>query len=207
MKKIINLREEIKQNLKPVSEKKPAIADQPKTNILQKVPPPLPPTTQLKQASAKISPQISWEVSSFHLNPNKKHLIPIIIGALGIGGIGMLFYEKDALTAIFLLLSSLVLILHSGKKPNSFKVVINQTGVAIGDIMHYYKDLKSFWIHYQPGVVKELSLESRKWYVPYIRISIENKNPLAIRSLLINFLLEKEHENSLVDIIARRMGL
>ncbi len=119
----------------------------------------------------------------------------------------MLFWQKDTLTAIFLVLSSLILILYSNKRPEISRITVDQKGIAIGDTLHYYKDLRSFWLHYDPGNAKELSLESKKWYLPYVKVSIENNNPLEIRSLMINFLPEKEHEHSLVDIIARKIGL
>ncbi len=119
----------------------------------------------------------------------------------------MLYFGKDKLTAIFMVLASLVLILYSTRRPEISRIHIDQGGVAIGNAMYYYKDLRSFWIHYNPGELKELSLEAKKWYMPYVTVSIENKNPLLIRSLLINFLPEKEHEHSLIDIIAKRMGL
>lgn len=153
-----------------------------------------------------IHPQISWEAPSFFFNPQKRYLSLLII-ALALGGGAMLFFNKDTLTAIFLVLSSLVLILYSNKRSEISKITINQAGVAVGENLYYYKDLRSFWIHYDPGSIKELSLESKKWYMPYVKISIENNNPLDIRSLMINFLPEREHEHSLVDIIARKIGL
>lgn len=151
-------------------------------------------------------PQITWEAPSFYFNPQKRYLSLTII-ALALGGGSMFFLSGDMLTAIFLLLSSLVLILYSTKRLETSKVLIDNRGVAIGDTIYYYKDLKSFWIQYNPGEFKELSLEIRRWYMPYVKISIENNNPLLIRSLLINFLPEKEHEHSLVDIISRKIGL
>lgn len=157
-------------------------------------------------ASKNQRPHISWEAPSFYFNPQKRYLI-LIIAALASGGGAMLFFQKDTLTAIFLLLSSLVLILYSNKRPEISKITIDQTGIEIGDAMYYYKDLKSFWINYDPGSLKELSFESKKWYLPYVKVSIENRNPLIIRSLLINFLPEREHEHSLVDIISRKIGL
>ena len=168
----------------------------------QKEIPDLPPPPPHKEAS----PQISWEAPSFYFNPQKKYLSLLVI-ALAAGGGAMLLWNKDTLTAIFLLLSSLVLVLYSGKRPDVSKIKIDQAGIVIGENLYYYKDLKSFWIHYDPGNLKELSLESRKWYMPHIKVSIENNNPLTIRSLLVNFLAEKEHEHSLVDIIARKIGL
>ena len=153
-----------------------------------------------------VHPQISWEAPSFYFNPQKRYLSLLII-ALALAGGAMLFWQKDTLTAIFLVLSSLVLILYSNKRPEISRITVDQKGIAIGDTLHYYKDLRSFWLHYDPGNAKELSLESKRWYMPYVKISIENNNPLEIRSLMINFLPEKEHENSLVDIIARKIGL
>jgi hypothetical protein len=188
-------------------------AETPSKKLLKKESPSSPVKTSLK-AEAKIPsslpykqpPQITWQAPSFYFNPHKKYLSLIII-ALALGGGGLLFFGQDTLTSIFLLLSSLVLVLYSTKRPEISKVVIDQRGVAIGDIIYYYKDLRSFWINYDPNNLKELSLESKKWYLPYITVSLENKNPLVIRSMLINFMPEKEHEHSLVDIIARKIGL
>ncbi len=160
----------------------------------------------VKVASNQDRPELSWEAPSFYFNPQKKYLALLVI-ALALGGGAMLFFSKDRLTAIFMLLSSSVLVLYSNKKPEVSKIRIDQAGITIGDVLYYYKDLKSFWIHYDPGNIKELSIESRRWYLPYVKVSIENKNPLIIRSLLVNFLAEKEHEHSLVDIIARKIGL
>ncbi len=154
----------------------------------------------------KQPPRISWQAPSFYFNPQKKYLSLVII-ALALGGGGLLFFGQDTLTSIFLLLSSLVLVLYSTKRPEISRIVIDQRGVVIGDVMYYYRDLKSFWINYDPGNLKELSLESKKWYMPYVTVSIENNNPLTVRSLLINFLPEREHEHSLVDIISRKIGL
>ena len=73
--------------------------------------------------------------------------------------------------------------------------------------MYYHKDLKSFWIEYNPEWLKELSLESAKWYMPYIKVLLNEQNPVEVRALIVNFLPEKEHEISLVDHVGRKLGL
>ncbi|MDO8496554.1 MAG: hypothetical protein Q7S43_03875 [bacterium] len=151
-------------------------------------------------------PRIVWEAPSFYFNPQKRYLSMVIIALVFAGG-SMLLFSGDMLMAIFLLLSSLVLILYSTKRPEISKIMIDPRGVTIGDAVHHYKDIRSFWLNYDPGNLKELSLELKKWYMPYVKVSIEDKNPLIIRSILVNFLPEKEHEHSLVDIIARKIGL
>lgn len=152
------------------------------------------------------SPQIFWEAPSFYYNPQKRYL-SMLVAALFAGATALFIFKYDSLTSIFLILSSLVLILYSTQRPTASKIMIDQRGIWIDEKIYYYKDLRSFWIEYNPGGSKELSIESRKWYMPYIKVLLNEQNPVEIRSLVINFLPEKEHENSLADHIGRMLGL
>ena len=163
-------------------------------------------TTSGVPEPTKSSPQFEWEAPSFYYNPRKKYLFLIVIALLAGAG-AMFFYRLDTLTAIFLVLSSVVIMLYTNKKPILIKVTVSRAGVTIDDRTYYYKELKSFWLDYDPQGFKELSLESKKWYIPYIKISIEDQNPVELRSLMINFISEKEHEKSLTDLITRKIGL
>jgi len=150
--------------------------------------------------------RFEWEAPSFYNNPQKKYLILVVVALLGGAGT-LIFYSRDILMAIFLILSSFVIVVYANKQPSSLRIVINNSGVVIDDTMYYYRNLKSFWLDYDPHGIKELSLEAKKWYIPYIRISIEKQNPVSLRSLMIRFVPEKEHEKSLVDLISRKIGL
>ncbi len=149
---------------------------------------------------------ISWQAPSFYYNPQKRYLATTII-ALLLGAVAILLFNKDALTAIFLILSSLMLVLYATKKPELKDILIDDSGVHVGENSFLYEQLKSFWIDYHPGQNKELSLESKKWYLPYVKVSLENKNPIEIRSWLVSFLPEREHEKSIVDLIGKKIGL
>lgn len=154
----------------------------------------------------KSPPRFEWEAPSFYYNPQKKYLALVVI-ALMAGAVALLFYDRDMLLAIFLMLSSLVLVLYANKKPDISKIKVDQAGVSIGDKIYYYKELKSFWIDYNPHGPKELSLEARKWYLLHIKVSIEREDPVELRALMINFVPERVHEQSLVDLIGRKLGL
>ncbi len=197
MTRVVDLRKKTgKKETSPIVEKAPLVEEKPKEKAPVLVATPTPETTK----------RIEWEAPSFYYNPQKKYLTLVVIG-LFFGASAMLFYRLDTLTAIFLILSSLVLILYANKKPALSKIILNHAGVTIDDHSYYYKDLKSFWLDYEPNGPKELSLEARKWYMPYVKVSIENQNPVEIRSLMINFVAEREHEKSLVDLISRKIGL
>jgi|SRR3989338_52048 len=152
------------------------------------------------------SREITWHAPSFYYNPQKRYLASIII-ALLLGAVAILFLQKDTLSAVFLIMSSLVLILYANKRPEINKIIIDDYGIRVGGNSFLFSELRSFWIEYMPGENKELSLESKKWYLPYVKVSLENQNPLEIRSWLVSFLPEREHEKSLVDLISRRIGL
>lgn len=198
MPQVLNLRKKIKET--------EVAQPQPKNTGAKEIPVVTKKVPDVRTESKPVLAKIAWEAPSFYFNPQKRYLALVII-ALALSGGGMLFLKRDMLTAIFLLLSSLVLVLYSNKRPEISKITIDYRGVVVGDNIYEYKDLRSFWIHYDPGNIKELSFESRRWYLPYVKVSIENNSPIAIRSLLINFLPEREHEHSLVDIIARKIGL
>jgi len=166
----------------------------------------VPETSETKSPHENSPPRFSWEAPSFYYNPQKKYLALIVI-ALMAGAAALLFYDRDTLLAVFLMLSSLVLVLYTNKKPDISKIRVSQAGVSIDDRMYYYRELKSFWIDYNPNGPKELSLEAKKWYFPHIKVSIERENPVELRSLMVNFVPERVHEQSLIDFVARKLGL
>ncbi len=196
MSRTIDLRKKVKKEEVSVVRKESLVEEKPKEEA---------PTLTAAPIS-EATKRIEWETPSFYYNPQKRYLALVVI-ALFCGAGAMLFYRMDTLTAIFLILSSLVLILYANKKPTVFKVVVSHAGVTIDDQAYYYKELKSFWLDYSPHGPRELSLEARKWYMPYVKVSIENQNPVEIRSLMINFIAEREHEKSLIDLMSRKIGL
>ena len=200
MPKILNLRK------KPVKTPSPLQKPREEVRVIEKPAVAVKQPESIQKNSEFAPPKISWEAPSFYYNPHKKYLSLVIVGLMA-AAVALLVFKYDTLTSIFLILASLVLLLYSKQKPVMSKIIVDQSGILVGDIMYYYKDLKSFWIEYNPGGPKELSLESAKWYMPYVKVLLNNQNPVEVRSLVINFLPEKEHENSLVDYIGRRLGL
>ena len=213
--RIVDLRKQKKKEEEPPTEFLGGLKHRQETTPSKKIEEPLvvpktpEPEITLPEPEAepvKSAPRFEWEAPSFYYNPQKKYLALVVI-ALMAGATALLFYDQDTLLAIFLMLSSLVLVLYANKKPDVYKIKVGQAGVSIGNRMYYYKELKSFWLDYNPHGPKELSLEARKWYLPHIKVSIEKEDPLELRSLMINFVPEKMHEKSLVDLIARKLGL
>jgi len=80
-------------------------------------------------------------------------------------------------------------------------------GIQLDKKIIPYKNIKSFWISYEPEGIKELSIEQKKWYSPYIKIPLHSQNPVQIRDFMLNYAIEKEHEDTIFDTIARKLGI
>ena len=150
--------------------------------------------------------EISWEAPDFYDNSQKRYL-RIVILVLLVGSGAMFIFTDDLLTSIFLIMASFVLFLSGNKKTKAKRIIIDNQGILVGENGFLYSELRSFWIDYSPDENKELSLQAKKWYIPYIKMSLENQNPLEIRARLINFIPEKEHERSIADIVSKKLGL
>lgn len=168
------------------------------------------PTTALLDAPLSLpSPSTAvfkWQAPLIH-NPENTTAASITIIALVVIGVLIAYFMHNPLTAIVLFLAAFTLWLQRGIRSKPSTVAVSALGVGVDDRMYYWRDLESFWIEYEPGGMKELSIAERRWYLPYLRVPLGNQNPVQIRAFMLEFLPEQEHELSIVDLIARRIGL
>lgn len=149
--------------------------------------------------------EFEWEAQEFTKKEKSKSwfIIPAIITiALGIFSL----LTDNILFLIFVILGFIMLYVYANKEPRIIKFKINEKGVEIDGKLHDFDSLKSFWLFYDPPEQKELSLRSKKTFIPYIRIPIENESPVDLRKFLLRFLSEKHHKESLIDIWMKRVG-
>ena len=118
------------------------------------------------------------------------------------------YFQHNIITTVFFALLGLMVVVHAKKKPPAGPVELGPLGIRIGERLYRYRDLRSFWVDFQPGYnIRELSLHSRHWYLPYVKLPIAGQNPVQIRALLLQFIPEVEHVDTLADTIARRLGI
>lgn len=77
--------------------------------------------------------------------------------------------------------------------PPVVDVKLSRVGVKIGKHIFPYWKLKSFWIVYDPPLVKRLYLRTTSRFHPDIFISLENTDPSKIRAVLKEHIPEKEN--------------
>lgn len=149
--------------------------------------------------------EFEWEAQEFQKKEKSKSwfIIPAIITVI-LGIFSLL--TNNILFLMFVILGFTILYIYANKEPRIIKFKINEKGVEIDGKLHDFDGLKSFWLFYDPPEQKELSLRSKKTFIPYIRIPIENESPVDLRRFLLKFLPEKRHKESLIDIWMRRVG-
>jgi len=101
------------------------------------------------------------------------------------------------LFAIIIIMVILIYVFQERREPMTIKLNIREDGLEIGRNFYNYRDLRDFWIIYQPPEVKKIYVSFKSKIAAPLVISLENQNPLKIRKTLLEYLpedLEKEEE-------------
>ncbi|MBI4160078.1 hypothetical protein HY504_02840 [Candidatus Wolfebacteria bacterium] len=162
-------------------------------------------TQELRGQGRRLPAIFQWRAPEFDYHPQKSLTLFLFGALLCAGGVAALFF-KNFLFAVLLAISGGLVIHHSSRRPRELHFYISPRGVKIGRRIYQFEDLNSFWILYDPPHSRELIIESKKALMPVIRAPIGETNPLEIRKVLIRFLKEEKHEESLVDIVSKHLG-
>jgi len=115
--------------------------------------------------------------------------------------IGIIVYSiltKDYLFLIFIVIIVAIYYLRAKREPMLIKLNVTEDGLEVSDSFYQYKDIKNFWIIYEPPAVKMLYFDFKTGIRPRLSIFLENQNPLKIRKILLDYLeedLTKENES------------
>lgn len=95
--------------------------------------------------------------------------------------------------------------LYATRSPLEIDIAIEEKGVRAGKEFYPYSSLGGFAI-IEDGVYPRILLKSKKFFLPYIVIGLENMNPEEIRKNLSPRLPEEELRESLFEILMDRLG-
>ena len=127
------------------------------------------------------------------------------------GGVALIFIifgilARSYFFIAFVALAFTVLAIYMKREPRLLNFAITPEGIRIGKQIYDYSSLKSFWI-FNKSNPKELSLETGKALVPYIKIPLGDLESDGVRSYLLNFIKEEEHKELISDQVVRSLGL
>ena len=116
--------------------------------------------------------------------------------------LGLLLYSvltANFLFGLIIIIFTIILFMHHHKEPQEIKAEISDDGVKIGERLYDFKEIKKFWLIYEPPEVKNLYLDFDSFFRPTLVIPLLNENPLAVRDFLKEYVtedLEKESEST-----------
>ncbi len=160
-------------------------------------------TPRINQRKSASINKIEWVAPEFtKYKKNKQWFVLPTLIALAVIIVAILL--KNVLLIIIIILVTFIIYIYALKEPKKIKFSISGKGIQINEHLHELKDLRSFWIFYDPPGIKEISLRSKKMFMPYIKIPLGKQNPVEVRKLLLKFLPEKKHRESKIDELARK---
>lgn len=157
------------------------------------------------RAAAPQEMLLSWEAPEFikYAKDAKTWTRGVL---LFFGAIAVVFLvSKNILGALLMAICGFTLALYAVKEPRVMAFGISARGLCIGEKIHPFETLQSFWIFYDPPEVKELSIQTKNFFGTYLKVPLGSMNPIEVRKTLLTFLPEIEQKESNFDVIARRL--
>ena len=99
---------------------------------------------------------------------------------------------NNIIFAILIIVSSFTLSLFASRKPEIITVEISPSGVTVGKTHYPYAHLDSFWVETRE-IAPKIILKSKKVFMPFIAILIDEVDPEEVRHVLLQHLPEEEH--------------
>ncbi len=108
-------------------------------------------------------------------------------------------WQRSFLFAVLILLSWFTTVLYAVRPPREISIHISENGIMIEKNLYLWAGLKSFWIFYNPPLRRELSVESKKSFIPYLKIPLGETDPEKVKTIIKKFIPEVEQQESLID--------
>ena len=148
---------------------------------------------------------LSWEAEEYeHLPKQNWWFVALGIVTLLLAVVAV--FMQNYFFALFIAVAGLTVAVFAKQKPRKVRFSVVSDGMEIGSRLYHFEDLSSFWIFYDPPLFKELSIKSKKIFMPYIRAPLGETDPEKIREILLKFLPEEKQNESFISLLSRVVG-
>ena len=136
---------------------------------------------------------------------------PVCYAVMFLAAVGLILYAiiaQNFLFAIIIVMFGVIIGLSTLREPERVLFQVTTRGVSVGTLFVPFKELKDFWIVYEPPHVKNLYVEHKNPLTPRIVIPIEDADPVEVRRQLLAYLDEDGRtEEPLGDLLGRVLKL
>ena len=129
------------------------------------------------------SAPIRWQAYEHeHIERGKDWYWALGIIAVCAALISVLF--GNSLFGILILVAAATLGLLAKTTPSLVKFELTERGIRVGDVLHRYEDVISFWVEEHDVNPPVLLIDTVKWLSPNLVIPIEGVDPREVRTFL-----------------------
>ena len=129
-----------------------------------------------------------------------------VVGIISVALFFVALILNNFLFALLVLLGGFVLALHGARRPEEIRIMLDASGVRVGDRMFPHRELLSFWIEYDPPERRDLRFHTDKMLGPDLVILLGETDPNEVRSYLTQFVKEEHRDEPLVHSLSRMIG-
>ena len=147
---------------------------------------------------------ISWN-SPEHFHKEKTSDWYWAVGIIALALTVVAIILGQIIPAIFIVVAIVALVLHASRPPRVVYYEINDRGIVAGNTLYPFLSLDSFWIPHDE-IPPKIILKSHKLFMPFIVILIDEVDPEEVRAVLLNYIAETEHKQSLLKHLLERVG-
>lgn len=151
-----------------------------------------------------VVPLIKWTgPEHHHTHKTYEWYWAVAIIALTIAVLSFIF--GNSIFAVFIIVGAIALTLNAHRPPKEISIEINDRGVVIDKTLYPFLHLESFWVdndHNEP----RLMIKSRKTFVPLISLIIRDIDDEEVRQVLLKYIAEVEHPETLGKRILEVLG-
>lgn len=148
---------------------------------------------------------LSWHALEYpHSHRRPEWFLTLAVVTIALVITALVF--RNYFFAFFLAVAGALIGWFAMRAPKFISFAITNEGVMIDRRFHEFKELKSFWIFYDPPLFDEISIISKKTIMPRIVIPLGGTPQEKVRGILRRFLPEEKQEESLITLVSRVLG-
>ncbi len=147
-----------------------------------------------------------WQAPEYEsYDRDKKWYTVMTLGLIAI--ISYAFFTNSPIMAITFILIGMVEYIYISRDPQMLDFMITKKGIVAGKELYEFEQINSFWIFYDPEIIKSLSLHMKSDLMPFLQIPLHNEDPDEIREIISQYIPEVKQDYRLKDSINRMLRL
>lgn len=150
------------------------------------------------------APLITWTAPE-HLYTEKRSDWYWAVGIITLALATVAFIFGAVITGIFVIVAAVALVLHASHPPKVVNYEINDRGIVADEVLYPFLTLESFCIPHDEFPSK-LIVKSRKLFMPFIVIYIDEVDPEDVREVMLTYIAETQHREPILKHLLERLG-